>query len=199
VAGANKPDGKSNTQRVSFTRRDADRIGRVVRTVEAGDKKGNALTFGYRQPPPRDTFRMDTFRTGSILLVDGQLDSTAVVTFSRQPVSRRRLRPRRTILRYCWWRRWRAKGREQRLASHLMGDAGSLHHEDHRHRVGPKYSKLRNLSHARDSGAEVLAAYVPFRYLLHGNNARVIYGTMRLLRMYYRRRLLRRWLLLQRW
>jgi hypothetical protein len=45
VAGANKPDGKSNTQRVSFTRRDADRIGRVVRTVEAGDKKGNALTF----------------------------------------------------------------------------------------------------------------------------------------------------------
>jgi hypothetical protein len=45
MAGANKPDGKSNTQRVSFTRRDADRIGRVVRTVEAGDKKGNALTF----------------------------------------------------------------------------------------------------------------------------------------------------------
>jgi hypothetical protein len=51
VAGANKPDGKSNTQRVSFTRRDADRIGRVVRTVEAGDKKGNALTFGHRQQP----------------------------------------------------------------------------------------------------------------------------------------------------
>jgi hypothetical protein len=51
MAGANKPDGKSNTQRVSFTRRDADRIGRVVRTVEAGDKKGNALTFGHRQQP----------------------------------------------------------------------------------------------------------------------------------------------------
>ena len=51
MAGANKPDGKSNTQRVSFTRRDADRIGRVVRTVEAGDKKGNGLSFGNRQQP----------------------------------------------------------------------------------------------------------------------------------------------------
>jgi hypothetical protein len=49
MAGANKPDGKSNTQRVPFTRRDADRIGRVVRTVEAGDKKGQPLTFGSRQ------------------------------------------------------------------------------------------------------------------------------------------------------
>jgi len=45
MAGANKPDGKSNTQRVAFTRRDADRIARVVRTVEAGDKDANALTF----------------------------------------------------------------------------------------------------------------------------------------------------------
>jgi hypothetical protein len=53
MAGANKPDGKSNTQRVAFTRRDADRIARVVRTVEAGDKKGNALTFGHRQHRPR--------------------------------------------------------------------------------------------------------------------------------------------------
>jgi hypothetical protein len=53
MAGANKPDGKSNTQRVAFTRRDADRIARVVRTVEAGDKKGNALTFGHRQQARR--------------------------------------------------------------------------------------------------------------------------------------------------
>jgi hypothetical protein len=51
MAGANKPDGKSNTQRVAFTRRDADRIARVVRTVEAGDKDANALTFGHRQQP----------------------------------------------------------------------------------------------------------------------------------------------------
>ena len=80
MAGANKPDGKSNTQRVSFTRRDADRIGRVVRTVEAGDKKGNALTFGYRQPPPRDTFRMATFTGDSS--GGWPVGNTAVVTFS---------------------------------------------------------------------------------------------------------------------
>jgi hypothetical protein len=78
VAGANKPDGKSNTQRVSFTRRDADRIGRVVRTVEAGDKKGNALTFGHRQRPRvvGDIFRTARF-TGS-----WSVDSTATVEFT---------------------------------------------------------------------------------------------------------------------
>ena len=78
MAGANKPDGKSNTQRVSFTRRDADRIGRVVRTVEAGDKKGNALTFGHRQQPGvvGDIFRTARF-TGS-----WSVDSTATVEFT---------------------------------------------------------------------------------------------------------------------
>jgi hypothetical protein len=80
MAGANKPDGKSNTQRVSFTRRDADRIGRVVRTVEAGDKKGNALTFGHRQQPGRgvvgDIFRTARF-TGS-----WSVDSTATIEFT---------------------------------------------------------------------------------------------------------------------
>ena len=80
MAGANKPDGKSNTQRVSFTRRDADRIGRVVRTVEAGDKKGNALTFGHRQQPGQgvvgDIFRTARF-TGS-----WSVDSTKVIEFT---------------------------------------------------------------------------------------------------------------------
>ena len=80
MAGANKPDGKSNTQRVSFTRRDADRIGRVVRTVEAGDKKGNALTFGNRLRTPSqaagDIFRTARF-TGS-----WSVDSTATIEFT---------------------------------------------------------------------------------------------------------------------
>jgi hypothetical protein len=80
MAGANKPDGKSNTQRVSFTRRDADRIGRVVRTVEAGDKKGNALTFGHRQQPGQgvvgDIFRTARF-TGS-----WSVDSVATIEFT---------------------------------------------------------------------------------------------------------------------
>lgn len=46
MAGANKPDGKNPKQRVAFTRRDADRIARVVRTVEQGDRKGTPLVFG---------------------------------------------------------------------------------------------------------------------------------------------------------
>jgi hypothetical protein len=80
VAGANKPDGKSNTQRVSFTRRDADRIGRVVRTVEAGDKKGNALTFGHRFRPPTSAAG-DIFRTARFTSA-WSVDSTATVEFT---------------------------------------------------------------------------------------------------------------------
>ena len=62
---AQKPDGKSGSQRVSFTRQGADRIARVVRTVEQGDKKGQPLTFGkrYYTPPSSagDIFRMAAF------------------------------------------------------------------------------------------------------------------------------------------
>ena len=83
MAGANKPDGKSNTQRVSFTRRDADRIGRVVRTVESGDKKGNALTFGnrYRPPSSKDIFRTARF-TGA-----WSVDSIKVIEFTNSTFS----------------------------------------------------------------------------------------------------------------
>ena len=68
MAGANKPDGKNPKQRVAFTRRDADRIARVVRTVEQGDRKGTPLTFGPRIRPALaatgDIFRTARF-TGS--------------------------------------------------------------------------------------------------------------------------------------
>ena len=43
---AQKPDGKAaKTERVSFTRPAAERIGRVVRIVEAGDRDSGPLTF----------------------------------------------------------------------------------------------------------------------------------------------------------
>lgn len=48
---SNKPDGKSGGQRVAFTRRDAQRIANVVRTVEQGDRDGTPLTFGPRIRP----------------------------------------------------------------------------------------------------------------------------------------------------
>ena len=76
---AQKPDGKSGSQRVSFTRQGADRIARVVRTVEQGDKKSNALTFGkrYYTPPSSagDIFRVAAF-TGS-----WSVDSTKTIEF----------------------------------------------------------------------------------------------------------------------
>ena len=43
---AQRPDGKAaKTQATSFTRPAAERIARVVRRVEAGDRKENALSF----------------------------------------------------------------------------------------------------------------------------------------------------------
>lgn len=46
---AQKPDGKAaKTERVTFTRPAAERIAKVVRQVEAGDRKGAALSFGAR-------------------------------------------------------------------------------------------------------------------------------------------------------
>ena len=77
---AQRPDGRSSGQRVSFTRQGADRIARVVRTVEAGDKKGAGLSFNPRlRPIPQagdsDIFRVAAF-TGS-----WSVDSTATIEF----------------------------------------------------------------------------------------------------------------------
>lgn len=46
---AQKPDGKpARTERVTFTRPAAERIAKVVRTVEGGDRDTGPLTFGNR-------------------------------------------------------------------------------------------------------------------------------------------------------
>ncbi len=75
-----KPDGKNPSSRVSFTRQGADRIARVVRTVESGDKKGQPLTFGNRIRSPTqsagDIFRIAAF-TGS-----WSVDSTKTIEFT---------------------------------------------------------------------------------------------------------------------
>lgn len=50
---AQKPDGKpAGTERVTFTRPAAQRIARVVRTVESGDRAQSALTFSRIAPAP---------------------------------------------------------------------------------------------------------------------------------------------------
>jgi hypothetical protein len=77
---ARKPDGKSiGTDRVTFTRGAADRIARVVRSVEAGDRDQGGVEFGYRAAPASSkTFRVATF-SGA-----WAKNSSKVVTFAYQ-------------------------------------------------------------------------------------------------------------------
>ncbi len=59
---APKPDGKpARTERVTFTRPAAERIGKVVREVEAGNRDCGPLTFGYSQSAQSKAFRVCTF------------------------------------------------------------------------------------------------------------------------------------------
>jgi hypothetical protein len=79
---AAKPDGKSaRVERVTFTRPAAERIAKVVREVEAGDRDLGPLTFGPRVGgggAAAKNFRVATF-TGS-----WNKNSAKVVTFKYQ-------------------------------------------------------------------------------------------------------------------
>jgi hypothetical protein len=57
-----KPDGKpAKTERVTFTRPAAERIAKVVRTVEGGDRDQPGITYGSALGVASKTFRMATF------------------------------------------------------------------------------------------------------------------------------------------
>jgi hypothetical protein len=59
---ANKPDGRSlGTDRVTFTRSSAERIAKVVRDAEAGDRDQPGVSFESRPAEARKTFRIATF------------------------------------------------------------------------------------------------------------------------------------------
>jgi len=77
---AKKPDGSSaGTQRVTFTKGAAERIGKVVREVEAGNRDLGPLTFGPRVGGAGGkTFRVCTF-TGS-----WSINASKTVTFKNQ-------------------------------------------------------------------------------------------------------------------
>jgi hypothetical protein len=61
---AAKPDGKNNrSDRVTFTRSSAERIAKVVRTVELGPRQQHGPVYGY-QPEVGSLVLMGTF-TGS--------------------------------------------------------------------------------------------------------------------------------------
>ena len=60
---AQRPDGKpaGRPDRVAFTRPAAERIARVVRKVEAGDRSGAGLTFSRPIPDTGKVFRVCKF------------------------------------------------------------------------------------------------------------------------------------------
>ena len=76
---AKKPDGKpARVERVTFTKPAAERIGKVVRTVEAGNRDQGPLTFGPRVGGASKVFRVCTF-TGA-----WSLNASKTVTFRNQ-------------------------------------------------------------------------------------------------------------------
>ena len=73
---AKKPDGKpARVERVTFTKPAAERIGKVVRTVEAGNRDQGPLTFGPRVGGASKVFRVCTF-TGA-----WSINASKTVTF----------------------------------------------------------------------------------------------------------------------
>jgi hypothetical protein len=78
---AQKPDGKSaRTERVTFTKPAAERIAKVVRAVEGGDRDTGPLSFGNRGGGGSSgkAFRVCTF-TGA-----WSINATKTVTFKNQ-------------------------------------------------------------------------------------------------------------------
>lgn len=76
---AKKPDGAAaGTQRVTFTKTAAERIGKVVREVEAGNRDQGPLTFGSRGVASGKVFRVCTF-TGA-----WSINASKRVTFRNQ-------------------------------------------------------------------------------------------------------------------
>jgi hypothetical protein len=73
-----KPDGKPQGQVVSFTRGAADRIAKVVRTVERGDTSAEGLRFGRPPSEGGKVFRVCEF-TGT-----WSIDATKTITFRNQ-------------------------------------------------------------------------------------------------------------------
>ena len=84
---AQKPDGKRPTGRVGFTRQSADRIARVVRIVEQGDRKGTGLSFGSGPRSLGGGSGGTTLTTTSITVLTGVALSTTSLTFQRATIS----------------------------------------------------------------------------------------------------------------
>ena len=80
MTGAARPDGRRPSARVSFTRQDAQRIGRAVRAYESGDKKSQPLSFEHFRYQNPDVVRMATFSGDSS--GGWPVNASATVTFT---------------------------------------------------------------------------------------------------------------------
>jgi hypothetical protein len=80
TVAAKRPDGKpAKAERITFTRPAAERIGRVVRIVESGDRSAEGLSFERVDTPrERKQFRVVTITS------DWNKDETKTVTFYNQ-------------------------------------------------------------------------------------------------------------------
>jgi hypothetical protein len=74
----NGPSQAASTKAVTFSRQSAQRIAKVVRTVEAGNRDQPGIRFDHPQPGMVRMFRMATF-TGS-----WTIDAQKIVTFLNQ-------------------------------------------------------------------------------------------------------------------
>jgi hypothetical protein len=81
---AQRPDGKAaKTERVVFTRPAAERISKVVRTVEAGSRDAGGLSFGR----PGDSSGGGKLIRRATFSGAWAVNSTAVVTFVQAPTA----------------------------------------------------------------------------------------------------------------
>ena len=92
---AQKPDGKpANLQKVQFTRPAAERIARVVRQVELGDRDTAPLRFAPRMRQAAGT--KDIFRMAQIS-APWAFEDTATITFDNPITAVRQLRQSTTF------------------------------------------------------------------------------------------------------
>jgi len=82
-----KPDGKpAKVERVAFTRPAAERIAKVVRSVEGGDRDQDAIRYGAAQGFAPKTFRVCTF-TGAWSILSSKTVTFRNVTSTPNTVS----------------------------------------------------------------------------------------------------------------
>jgi hypothetical protein len=143
-------------------------------------RKGNALTFGHRQQPGvvGDIFRTARF-TGS-----WSVDSTATVEFTNSTFTPQTATAINLFCGIADGDVGVAKDIENvwHLISWEMQEVCTTRIIDIELDLNTANCEIyRTLVTATQ---KFLRLTYPFRYLFHGNNARMIYGTMRLLRMY---------------